>query len=255
MHENSQPGSVAATRPDAPAGVNGSAGPDTPSGGPKQAVLSHLAGMAQAVAHPHRLELLERLAQGRRSVEDLAQLCGLTFANASRHLQILRRAHLVATERQGKHVLYSLQGAREVVALLTALGDLAERNRVEVGQIMHDYYDDRGRLAPVTQQELLDWLRSGRVTLLDVRPGHEYACGHLPGAINIPLQTLGQQLSRLPENQKIVAYCRGRYCVLAVQAVALLRSQGFDARRLEMGFPEWRAAGLDTRAAMASGAG
>ncbi|MFA5663452.1 ArsR/SmtB family transcription factor [Castellaniella sp.] len=226
-----------------------------PSGGPKQAVLAHLAGMAHAVAHPHRLELLERLAQAPRSVEELAGLCELSFANTSRHLQILRRARLVVAERQGKHVLYSLDNARQVVALLQALGTLAERNRAEVRQIMHDYYTDRGQLAPVTQQELLARLRSGSVTLLDVRPAHEYASGHLPGAVNIPLRALGDELSGLPRDQQIVAYCRGPYCVLAVEAVALLRARGFKAQRLAIGYPEWQLAGLAVDTGVATGRG
>lgn len=213
--------------------------------GPRQAILSSLAEIAQALGHAHRLELLEHLAQGQRSVEELAELSGLSFANTSRHLQILRRARLVTTERQGKYVLYSLDGHGEVTTLLKALGHVGERNRAEVQQVMRDYFSDRGALAPVTQEELLARLHDESVMLIDVRPEHEFAVGHLPGALNIPVDELKKRLSRIPRNREIVAYCRGPYCVLAVEAVTLLRSKGFRVRRLEDGFPEWKAAGLE----------
>ncbi|MBN9305909.1 MAG: ArsR family transcriptional regulator [Devosia sp. 67-54] len=216
--------------------------------GPKQAIYSGLAEVAQAIGHAHRLELLEHLAQGQRSVEELAERAGLSFANASRHLQILRRARLVETERQGKRILYSLSGETEVVALLKALGCVGERNVAEVRQMMNDYFGARDALAPVTRNELLASLRDGMVTLLDVRPEDEFALGHLPGALNLPLTELEQRLSELPRDQEIIAYCRGPYCVLSVDAVSSLRAKGYKVRRLEDGFPEWKAAGLDIEA-------
>lgn len=217
--------------------------------GPKQAIYSSLAEVAQAIGHAHRLELLEHLAQGQRSVEELAARSGLTFANASRHLQILRRARLVETERRGKHVLYSLSGETEVVALLKALGCVGERNVAEVRQMMADYFDQRDALAPVTRDELMTSLRDGMVTLLDVRPEDEFALGHLPGALNMPLSELELRLSELPKDQEIVAYCRGPYCVLSFEAVASLRARGYKVRRLEDGFPEWKAAGMEIEVA------
>ncbi|MFZ5692831.1 MAG: ArsR/SmtB family transcription factor [Pseudomonadota bacterium] len=218
------------------------------TGGPKQAIYASLAEVAQAIGHPHRLELLEHLAQGRHSVEELAALAALTFANASRHLQILRRARLVETERRGKHILYSLAGETEVVALLKALGCVGERNMAEVRQMMTDYFSARDALAPVSREELVLSLRNGTVTLLDVRPENEFALGHLPGSLNVPLSELAKRLSKLPKNQEIVAYCRGPYCILSFEAVALLRTKGYRVRRLEDGFPEWKAAGLAVEA-------
>ncbi len=218
--------------------------------GPKQAIYCSLAEVAQAIGHAHRLELLEHLAQGQRSVEELAARSGLTFANASRHLQILRRARLVETERRGKHVLYSLSGETEVVALLKALGCVGERNMAEVRQMMTDYFSARDALAPVTRGELMVSLQYGMVTLLDVRPEDEFALGHLPGALNMPLSELERRLSELPKDHEIVAYCRGPYCVLSFEAVASLRGKGYRVRRLEDGFPEWKAAGLEIEAAV-----
>lgn len=217
--------------------------------GPKQAIYSSLAEIAQAIGHAHRLELMEHLAQGQRSVEDLATRSGLTFANASRHLQILRRARLVETERRGKHVLYSLAGETEVVALLKALGCVGERNVAEVRQMMSDYFGARDALAPMTRDELMASLRDGIVTLIDVRPEDEFALGHLPGALNMPLGELERRLSELPKDHEFVAYCRGPYCVLSFEAVASLRARGYRVRRLEDGFPEWKAAGLEVEVA------
>lgn len=217
--------------------------------GPKQTIYANLAEVAQALGHAHRLELMEQLAQGPRNVEELAERAGLTFANTSRHLQILRRARLVKAERRGKHVLYSLAGETEVVALLKALDRVGERNIAEVRQMMSDYFGTRDALAPVSRKELLASLKAGTVTLLDVRPGDEFALGHLPGALNIPLDELKRRLAKLSKNQEIVAYCRGPYCILSFEAVAMLRAKGFKVRRLEDGFPEWKAAGLAIEAA------
>lgn len=214
------------------------------STGPKQAIYASLAEVAQAIGHPNRLELLEHLAQRERSVEDLTALSGMTFANTSRHLQILRRARLVDTERRGKHIVYRLAGDSEVVALMKALGRVGERNVAEVNKVMGDYFHARDALEPVSRDELTARLADGLVTLLDVRPQDEYAQGHLPGALNIPLSELDARVNELPAGAEIVAYCRGPYCVFAVEAVAALRARGFKAARLEDGFPEWKAAGL-----------
>ncbi|WP_322087836.1 metalloregulator ArsR/SmtB family transcription factor [Burkholderia sp. BCC1999] len=214
------------------------------SAGPKQAIYASLAEVAQAIGHPNRLELLEHLAQRERSVEELTALSGMTFANTSRHLQILRRARLVDTERRGKHIVYRLAGDGEVVVLMKALGRVGERNVAEVNKVMGDYFHARDALEPVSRDELTARLADGLVTLLDVRPQDEFAQGHLPGALNIPLSELDARVGELPAGTEIVAYCRGPYCVFAVEAVAALRARGFTAVRLEDGFPEWKAAGL-----------
>jgi ArsR family transcriptional regulator len=210
---------------------------------PKQALFAQFAVVAKTLGHAHRLELLEQLAQGERSVEVLAQRTGLSIANASQHLQQMRRAGMVGARREGKFVYYRLADDA-VLELLAALRRIAERNVAEVERVVRGYFHDRDALDPVSREELLRRLRAGAVTVLDVRPGDEFALGHLPGAVNIPLQALEARLSELDPSQEIVAYCRGPYCVLSYEAVAALRAHGFKVRRLEDGLPEWRAAGL-----------
>jgi rhodanese-related sulfurtransferase/DNA-binding transcriptional ArsR family regulator len=217
--------------------------------GPKQAIFASLAEVAQALGHAHRLELLEHLAQGERSVEGLAARAGLNFANASRHLQILRRARLVEAQRQGKHVLYRLAGDAQVVELMKALGRVGERNVAEVNRVMTDYFHARDALEAVSRKDLVSRLRDGLVSVLDVRSEDEFALGHLPGALNIPLAELERRLAELPANREVIAYCRGPYCVLSFEAVAALRMRGYVVHRLEDGYPEWKAAGLPVEAA------
>jgi ArsR family transcriptional regulator len=212
--------------------------------GPKQQVFTSLARIAQALGHAHRLELLEHLGQGERSVEELAARANLTLANTSRHLQLLRRAALVEGRRDGKRVYYRLAGDNVVVGLLTALSRVGERNSAEITRIMVTYFHARDKFEPVSRAELLDRLRSGTATVLDVRPEDEFKQGHLPDALNIPLSQLERRLAELPTDQEIVAYCRGPWCVLSFEAVALLRERGYRVRRLEDGFPEWKTAGL-----------
>src|SRR5438874_2233717 len=212
--------------------------------GPKQHVFASLAEIAQALGHAHRLELLEHLGQGERSVEDLATRTGLTVANTSRHLQLLRRAALVEGRRKGKRVFYRLSGKDAVVALLQALSRVGERNSAEIARVMTSYFRARDELEPVSRDELVDRLRSGAAMVLDVRPEDEFQQGHLPGALNIPLAQLERRLAELPADREIIAYCRGPWCVLSFEAVAALRQRGYQARRLEDGFPEWKVAGL-----------
>ncbi len=212
--------------------------------GPKQTIYGHLADVAQALGHAHRLELLEHLAQGEHSVEDLTARAGLTFANTSRHLQILRRARLVNAERRGKRIIYSLAGENEVTGLIHALGRVGERNVAEIDRVMADYYRSRDALEPESREDLLERIQEGLVTVLDVRPPDEFETGHLPGALNIPLSELADRLAELPGDREVVAYCRGPWCILSFEAVATLRERGTVARRLEDGFPEWKAAGL-----------
>jgi len=210
---------------------------------PKQALFAEFAGVAKTLGHAHRLELLEQLAQGERSVDTLAQRTGLSIANASQHLQQMRRAGLVANRRDGKFVLYRLADDA-VLDLLAALRRIAERNVAEVAHVVRTYFDARDALEPVSRKELMQRLRSGSVTVLDVRPEDEFALGHVPGAVNVPLSALKRRLAEFDRSQEIVAYCRGPYCVLSYEAVAALRAKGFKVRRLEDGLPEWRAAGF-----------
>ncbi|MBF6571316.1 MAG: ArsR family transcriptional regulator [Candidatus Binataceae bacterium] len=210
---------------------------------PKRAMFEHLAAVARALGSAHRLELLELLAQTERSVEELASLSGLTIANASQHLQQLRRFGLVEAHREGKRVIYRLADP-ELVVLLGALSRVTQRNVGAVEKVLNSYFRERDNLEPVSRKELLRRMRNGLVTLIDTRPNEEFAAGHLPGAINLPLGELKRRLRELPRDQQIVAYCRGPYCVLSYEAVAELRKRGFKAARLEDGYPEWRAAGL-----------
>jgi rhodanese-related sulfurtransferase/DNA-binding HxlR family transcriptional regulator len=213
-------------------------------------VRSALAEVAKAVGHEHRVELIEQLAQGPRSVEALAERVGLSLANASQHLQQLRRAGLVTTQRSGKRVVYRLadEAETDIVSLLSALRHVAEHAVASMEAIVAAYFRARDELEPVAAEELMARLRRGDAVILDVRPEDEYGLGHLPSALNIPLRQLQHRLSELPRKREIVAYCRGPYCVLSFEAVAELRTHGFKVRRLEAGFPEWKAAGLPVEA-------
>lgn len=210
---------------------------------PKRALFAQFAIVAKTFGHAHRLELLEQLAQGERSVEVLADRTGLSIANASQHLQHMRRAGLLATRRQGKFIYYALADDG-ILDVLAALRRIAERNVAEVDRVVRSYFNKRDELEPVSHKQLLTRMRAGAVTVLDVRPPDEFALGHLPGAVNIPLRALKARLAELDPAQEIVAYCRGEYCVLSFEAVALLRARGFNVRRLQDGLPEWRAAKL-----------
>ena len=210
--------------------------------GPKQALFGQLARVAQALASDSRLEILDYLAQGERGVDDLARAAGLSVANTSKHLQQLKGVGLVEARRDGKQVFYALADDRVLDALAT-LRALAESHTEEVKTLVASYLHARDQLEPVPAQELLSRANSGLVTVLDVRPPEEFAQGHIPGALNIPLDDLASQLHALPNNQEVIAYCRGPWCVLSFEAVRLLRDAGFDARRLREGLPEWRYAG------------
>ena len=210
---------------------------------PKRALFDQFATVAKALGNGHRLELLELLAQSERGVETLADLTGIGVANASQHLQSLRRAGLVTARRDGKRIFYRLADDA-VVSLLGALRQIAERNLAEVGRVVANYFRERDQLEPVSRTELLRRMRRRLVTVIDVRPAEEFAAGHIPGALNLPLKMLPTGLKHIRAAKEIVAYCRGPYCVLSFEAVALLRQRGFMARRLEDGYPEWRIAGL-----------
>jgi rhodanese-related sulfurtransferase/predicted transcriptional regulator len=210
---------------------------------PKKALFAQFAAVARAFGSENRLELLEQLAQGERSVELLAKRTDLSIANASQHLRQMQRAGIVTSRRDGKFVYYRLSDDA-VLDFLAALRRIAERNSAEVERLVRSYFHDRDSLEPVTREKLLQLSRAGAVTVLDVRPEDEFALGHVAGALNIPLRELEARLDELDPSQEIVAYCRSHYCVLSYEAVATLRTRGFKARRLEEGLPEWRAAGL-----------
>ncbi len=222
------------------------------SGTAANAVRAALAEVAKALGHEHRVELIEQLAQGPRSVDALADRVGLSVANASQHLQQLRRTGLVNAQREGQRVIYRLADEAEpdIVVLLGALRHVAEHAVASMERIVATYFRARDQLEPIAATELVTRLRDGSVVLLDVRPEDEYGLGHLPGALNIPLRQLEQRLAELPRQNEIIAYCRGPYCVLSFEAVAALRAKGFNVRRLEEGFPEWKAAGLPIEVAV-----
>jgi len=209
----------------------------------KDRLYEAFAATAKAAASPKRIEVLELLAQGERTVDALARATGMGVTNTSAHLQLLRHARLVDTRKDGTSVFYRLAGD-EVAVFIAVLRDLARSRLAEVDQVVRDYFGARDALEPVSRPELVERAERGAVVILDVRPPGEFAAGHIPAALSVPLDRLDDALARLPRGAQIVAYCRGPYCVLAVQAVERLRARGFQARRLDGGMPEWRLAGL-----------
>ena len=209
----------------------------------KHQLFNQFARVGKALSNANRLELIEFLAQGERSVDDLARVSGLTVANTSQHLQQLRLAGLVSCTKQGLKVYYRISGD-DVISLVQSLRAVAERHIAEVDKLVNTYLTIKDDLEPIPASELLQRARQGLVTVLDVRPVEEFAAGHLPGAINIPLNELESHLDELDPEHEIVAYCRGPHCVLAFDAVETLRTRGRNARRLEEGYPEWKANGF-----------
>lgn len=207
---------------------------------PKKALYGHLARVAKALASPGRLELLEILAQGERSVDALAQASGMSVANTSHHLQSLRAGGLVQSRREGLQVFYSLSD-HEIPKLLASMGHVAERQVAEVESLVRENFDKRDGFTPVKRDELVRLLKKGEALVIDVRPASEFRAGHIAGAVNIPIECLPQRLQTLPQNQEIIAYCRGPYCLFSIEAIQQIRAQGLRARRLEEGFPEWKA--------------
>ncbi|MDD3576437.1 ArsR/SmtB family transcription factor [Halothiobacillus sp.] len=208
----------------------------------KQDLNDQFARMGKVLGSGRRLELLDYLAQAPRSVEQLAEVSGLTIANTSQHLQKMQQAGLVRANRQGKYIIYQLADG-EVVTLLNTLHTLADRHLAEVRALVATHLAPRDALAPITLDELQPQMAAGDITLIDVRPPQEFAAGHLPSAVNIPPDQLASALDRLDPTRPVVAYCRGRYCAFSYDAVAALRERGFSARRLAVGFPEWQLAG------------
>jgi rhodanese-related sulfurtransferase len=221
------------------------------TGGLKKNLYEQLARLGRAVASPARLELLDLLCQGPRTVESLAHEAGLSVANASQHLRVLHGARLVACERAGSFVTYRLADPA-VCAFFREMRSLGENRLAEVDSILRQFKEAPETLEAVEKKALVERIRRGEVILLDVRPAEEYRAAHIRGAISAPLRELRSRVSGLPRRRQIVAYCRGPYCVLAVEAVKLLRAKGFRAARLEDGVPEWRAQGLPVTAGEAA---
>ena len=214
----------------------------------KDRLYAEFASIGKALASPHRLELLDLLGQGERSVDQLAHEIGQSLANTSAHLQVLRQARLVEAEKRGLQVVYRL-AAPEVFTLWRTLRDLGTARLAEIDRLVETYLTDRAGLAAVDLAELRGLVADGTVTILDVRPELEYRQGHIAGARSIPVDELERRLAEVPRDREIVAYCRGPYCVYADEAAQVLQQHGFRVRRLEGGFPEWRAAGLPVAAA------
>jgi rhodanese-related sulfurtransferase/biotin operon repressor len=209
----------------------------------KHDLFNQFARVGKSLANGNRLELLEFLAQGERSVDELAKVSGLSVANTSQHLQQLRQSGLVVSRKEGLKVFYRVS-SDDVVALLDVLRRVAERELADVDRLVNTYLTVKDNLEPIAREELLERVKNNLVTVIDVRPVEEFDAGHVPGAINVPLSTLQEYLDELDTTQEIVAYCRGPHCVLAFDAVAELRKRGMAARRMEDGFPEWKHAGL-----------
>ena len=209
----------------------------------KHDIFNQFARVGKALSNGNRLELLEYIAQGERSVDDLASVSGLTVGNTSQHLKQLREAGLVISRKEGLKVRYSLSG-NDVIALLDSIRNVAQRHITDVENLVGSFLTVKDELEPILREELLQRVKDGLVTVVDVRPNEEYSAGHVPGAVNIPIDELELYLEKISKNQKIVAYCRGPHCILAFDAVAKAREKGFDARRLEDGFPEWKLAGM-----------
>jgi rhodanese-related sulfurtransferase len=209
----------------------------------KDRLYGQFARLGKALGNPYRLELLDLLAQSERTVESLAAETGATMANISQHLQILRNAGLVTARKEGLFVHYRIADPA-VSTLCASLRTVAEKQDAELDRIVREHFGDRDEPEPVEMTELLRRARAGAVIVVDARPANEYAAGHIPGALSIPIADLKQRLQRLPKSKRYVAYCRGPYCVYADQAVQQLRAAGRRARRLAVGLPEWKSAGL-----------
>jgi rhodanese-related sulfurtransferase/predicted transcriptional regulator len=209
----------------------------------KGQLYEQFARLGKALAHGRRLELLDLLAQGEHTVEDLAREMAMSVASASQHLQVLRAARLVEVRREGLYAHYRLADER-VFRLWQALRDLGEERLAEIDRVVQTFLRDRQTLEAISAQELRQRLREGNAVVLDVRPEAEYRAGHIPGARSLPIAELQARLRELPKSREIIAYCRGPYCVFADEAAALLKASGYRVRRFEEGFPDWRALGL-----------
>jgi rhodanese-related sulfurtransferase len=208
----------------------------------KDGIYEQLARLGKAVSAPKRLELLDLLCQSPRTVEALADQAGISIANASQHLQVLRAARLVDAEKKGLYVEYRLADD-DVCRFYVGLRGLAEKQLADIDRVTREYFEARGAMEAVEGDELLRRAKRGEVTVLDVRPSEEYRAGHIPGALSVPIDELEARVDELPRGREVIAYCRGPYCVMAVEAVELLRKRGFEASRMEHGIADWRARG------------
>lgn len=204
----------------------------------KDKIYGELASITKALSNPHRLEIVELLGQGGGSVEYIADNTKLNVANASQHLQVLKKARLVKTEKQGKYSHYSL-ASPQVYEVWKSLRDLGFTQNAEIGKLITDFRNDRHSMESITIRELLQRVENNEVLVLDVRPEEEYEAGHIPNAVSIPTNELEDRISELPEDKEIIAYCRGPLCAMADDAVDTLRKHGYQSKRLEEGFPEW----------------
>jgi rhodanese-related sulfurtransferase/DNA-binding transcriptional ArsR family regulator len=215
----------------------------------KDALYAQFARIGHALASPKRIELLDLLGQGEKTVEALADQVATPIKNTSAHLRVLRQARLVETRRDGTYVYYRLADD-DVFRLLKALEALGHSRLADVQHVVRLYLDGRDQLEPVTFKELRQLMRDGDVTILDVRPTDEYEAGHIPGALSVPVPELKRRLQEIPKNREVIAYCRGRYCVYSLEAITLLRKHGYNARRAHEGLADWRAAGLPVESAV-----
>ena len=218
----------------------------------KDALYAQFARIGHALASPRRIELLDLLGQGEKTVEVLAEQTATAIKNTSAHLRVLRHARLVETRRDGTYMHYRLADD-DVSMVLRTFQSLGHRRLADVQHVVHLYLDGRDKLEAVTLKELRRLIRGGEVTVVDVRPAEEFHAGHIPGALSIPVPELKRRLREIPKDRDVIAYCRGRYCVYSLEAVTLLRKQGYRARRAEEGLPDWRAAGLPVEGAAAAG--
>ena len=209
----------------------------------KDRLFEQFARVGKALSSPRRLEIVDLLAQGERTVEEIARETAMSVASASQHLQALKAARMVEARREGLYIHYRLAD-EDVFRTWQAVRGLAESRLSEVDRLVEAYLEDREALEAVDATELMERLSDGSVVVLDVRPGEEYRAGHIPGALSVPVDALKAALQTLPKDRELVAYCRGPYCVFSDEAVALLRARGYRARRLRQGLPDWRAAGM-----------
>lgn len=209
----------------------------------KDKAYSILATMIKAMANPHRLEIVDLLGQGEKTVEDIANETSMSIANTSQHLQVLKNANLVAIRREGNFIHYQL-AHQEIYKSWQMLRELGLNHLAEMERLVKDFREKRNSLEALRMDELLTKMKSKNVVILDVRPESEFKNGHIPGAINIPLEELASHLKKLSKNKEYVAYCRGPFCVFADEAVAVLNKKGFNAKRLNEGFPDWALQGL-----------
>jgi rhodanese-related sulfurtransferase/DNA-binding transcriptional ArsR family regulator len=209
----------------------------------KDALYAQFARIGHALSSPKRIELIDLLGQGEKTVEQLADCIATPIKNTSAHLRVLRQARLLEARRDGTYVYYRLADD-DVFRLLKSLETLGHSRLADVQHVVRMYLDGHDALEPVTFKELRHLMRNGDVTVVDVRPTEEYEAGHIPGALSLPVSELKRRLREIPKGKEVIAYCRGRYCVYSLEAVTLLRKHGYDARRAHEGLPDWRAAGL-----------